>query len=118
MARFEKTIAYDTKIPSYTESGRVEYETSFSLSKEEWKHLADALEKSIDADSEPYSNYSESEVLVLGDKEVTVFKDTTYFGDSDPAICIWDGDIMGTHSLVLTIGAANDLIAAIRSEIL
>lgn len=117
MPRFNKIEQYTTKVNSFNQSGTVEYETTFSLSRQEWKALANAIEKAIDAEATE-GDYSESQALILDDQEVTVCKDTTYFGEGSPSISIYDGDIMGTYSVNLTLGAAHDLLAAIQTEIL
>lgn len=117
MARFEKIETYSTQIPSYTQSGNIEYNAAFNLAKSDWGNLAQAIEASLDANITE-GNYSKSEVVVINDREVVVFKDATYFGDNSPAIAIVDGDIMGEFSVNLTLGAAHDLLAAIQAEIL
>lgn len=117
MPRFNKIEQYTTTVNSFNQSGTVEYETTFSLGRQEWEALADAIEKVIDAEATE-GDYSESQVLILDDQEVTVFKDTTYFGEGSPSISIYDGDIMGAYSVNLTLGAAHDLLGAIQTEIL
>ena len=117
MPRFEKIENYSTQVPSYTQSENVEYNAAFNLAKSDWGNLAQAIEASLDADITE-GNYSKSEVVVINDREVVVFKDATYFGDNSPTIAIVDGDIMGEFSVNLTLGAAHDLLAAIQAEIL
>lgn len=117
MERFIKIEQYTTTVDSFSQSGTVEYTTTFNLNKQEWEALADAIEKSIDAEATE-GNYSNSEVIILEDQEVTVFKDTTYFGDNESSISIYDGDSMGKHSVNLTLGAAHDLLVAIQADIL
>lgn len=117
MSRFNKTEQYTTTVNSFNQFGTVEYKTTFNLDKQEWESLADAIEKAIDAEATE-GDYSEEQLLVLGSQEVTVCKDINYFGDNNPSISIYDGDIMGTYSVNLTFGAAHDLLVAIQAEIL
>lgn len=117
MTRFKKTETYSTQVPSYTQSGNIEHNATFNLTRNDWENLTQAIETSLDADTTE-GNYSKSEVVVINDREVVVFKDATYFGDDCPAIAIVDGDTLGEFSVNLTLGAAHDLLAAIQSEIL
>ena len=117
MARFEKTETYSTQVPSYTQSENVEYNATFNLARSDWENLEQAIETSLDADITE-GNYSKSEVVVINDREVVVFKDATYFGDNSPAIAIVDGDTIGEFSVNLTLGAVHDLLVAIQAEIL
>lgn len=117
MARFEKTETYSTQVPSYTQSGNVEYNATFNLTRDDWENLTHAIEIALDADVTE-RNYSKSEVVVINGREVIVFKDATYFGDDCPAIAIVDGDTLGEFSTNLTLGAVHDLLAAVQAEIL
>lgn len=117
MSRFEKSEVYSTQVPSYSQSGNVVYNAAFNLAKSDWGNLAQAIEASLDANITE-GNYSKSEVVVINDREVVVFKDATYFGDNSPAIAIVDGDTMGEFSVNLTLGAVHDLLVAIQAEML
>lgn len=117
MSQFEKIETYSTQVPSYTQSGNVEYSAAFNLAKSDWENLTQAIEASLDAEITE-GNYSESEVVVINSREILVFKDAAYFGDNSPAIAIVDGDTLGEFSVNLTLGAVHDLLAAIQAEIL
>lgn len=117
MSRFTKTEYISTEVNSYNQESEVDYTTTFNLTLKEWEALANAVEKAIDAQV-TLGSYSNPEVVILNEQEVTVSKDIDFFDNYSSAISIWGGDEMGTYNVNLTVGAACDLLDAIEAEIL